>query len=84
MRVHVWREGKFPTPAEVRTALAHDLARGSMPAGKAIESRPMPLNPLPSIQDVLADGDAASRDAAIEEPVPSGFYDELEPAGNRR
>jgi hypothetical protein len=84
VRVHVWREGRFPTPAEVRTALAHDLARGAPPvASKASDSRPMPLAPVPSIQQVLADGDAASREAALE-PVPSGFYDEFEPAAPGR
>lgn len=84
VRVHVWREGKFPTAAEVRTALAHDLARGAPPVvAKASESRPMPLAQVPSIQDLLADGDAASREANLE-PVPSGFYDEFEPAAPTR
>jgi hypothetical protein len=32
------------------------------------------------LHDVLAEGDAAVRDPE-HEPVPSGFYDDFEPAG---
>jgi len=88
VRVHTWREGHLPTAAEVRTALAHDLVRGSGPmAPVPLSSRPMPLIPVPETQelhDLLADGDAAaaSRDKD-NEPVPSGFYEDYDaaPAG---
>jgi hypothetical protein len=81
VRVHVWREGHLPTAAEVRTALAHDLVRGSGPMAP-VSSRPMPLIPVPEMRelhDVLAEGDAAVRDKDLE-PVPSGFYEDYEPA----
>ncbi|MBL8331451.1 MAG: DUF2726 domain-containing protein [Rubrivivax sp.] len=81
IRVHTWREGRLPTPAEVRTALAHDLVRGAGPMEPVpLSSRPMPLIPVAEAQEldaVLAAGDAAARDGGME-PVPSGFYDELE------
>jgi hypothetical protein len=81
VRVHVWREGRLPTPAEVRTALAHDLVRGSGPMQPvATTSRPMPLIPVPDTQELdalLAEGDAAVRDAGPE-PVPSGFLDDFD------
>lgn len=82
IRVHVWREGKLPTAAEVRTALAHDLVRGSGPMQpvSAISSRPMPLIPVPETQELdalLAEGDAAMRDAGAE-PVPSAFLDDFQ------
>lgn len=84
VRVHTWREGHLPTPAEVRTALAHDLVRGSGPMAPVSPiSRPMPLIPVPEMRelhDMLAEGDAASRDAD-NEPVPSGFFDDYEPSG---
>ncbi|MCC7098298.1 MAG: DUF2726 domain-containing protein [Rubrivivax sp.] len=81
IRVHVWREGHLPTPAEVRTALAHDLVRGSGPMQPvSTSSRPMPLIPIPETQELdalLAEGDAALRDAGPE-PVPSGFLDDFD------
>ena len=79
IHVHVWREGALPTAAEIRTAMAH--VSGPAAVGmKGTISRPMPLIP---IAEVLADGDRAALEAAFDatqEPVPSGFYDELEPA----
>jgi Protein of unknown function (DUF2726) len=85
VRVHVWREGRLPSPAEVRTALAHDLVRGSGPMQPvASTSRPMPLIPVPEMQELdamLAEGDAATRDAD-HEPVPSAFFEELEESGS--
>ncbi|MCA0244951.1 MAG: DUF2726 domain-containing protein [Proteobacteria bacterium] len=85
IRVHVWREGHLPSPAEVRTALAHDLVRGSGPMQPvAVTSRPMPLIPVPEMQELdamLAEGDAAAMREGELEPVPSGFFDDLEGAG---
>jgi len=82
VRVHVWREGHSPGPAEVRTALAHDLLRGTGPMEPvATVSRPMPLIPVAETQEldaILAAGDAAATGDGELEPVPSGFYDELE------
>ena len=85
IHVHVWREGALPTPAEVRTAMAHV----SGPAAQGIKpttSRPMPLIPVGDISEVLADGDRAALDGAFDanEPVPSGFYDEEEAAAEAR
>lgn len=85
VRVHVWREGHLPTAAEVRTALAHDLVRGSGPMTPIpTSSRPMPLIPVPEIRelhDVLAQGDALARERELE-PVPSGFYEDYVPSAS--
>jgi hypothetical protein len=82
VRVHVWREGQLPTPAEVRTALAHDLVRGSGPMQPvATTSRPMPLIPVAETQELdamLAEGDMAAGRDGTHEPVPSAFFEELE------
>jgi hypothetical protein len=76
IRVHVWREGHLPTPAEVRTALAHDLVRGSGPMQPvATASRPMPLIPVAETHEL--DALLAARDG-MQEPVPSAFFEELE------
>ena len=81
VRVHVWREGHLASPAEVRTALAHDLVRGNGPMQPvSTSSRPMPLIPVPETQEldaILAAGDAAAADLD-HEPVPSGFFEEME------
>jgi hypothetical protein len=81
VRVHVWREGQLPSPAEVRTALAHDLVRGNGPMQPvSTSSRPMPLIPVAEAHELdalLAEGDAAAADLD-HEPVPSGFFEELE------
>ena len=87
IRVHEWREGELPSVAEVRQAMAHVL----QPAGPGLaspssSSRPMPLIPLPDIEEVLSDGDRAAAEAAFDqalEPVPSGFYEDNEPAPQR-
>ena len=42
-------------------------------------SQPMPLIPVAEIEELLQHGDAAAQDARYE-PVPSGFYDELDAA----
>lgn len=82
VRVHVWREGRLPTPAEVRTALAHDLLRGSGPMPPvATSSKPMPLIPVPETQELdelLAAGDADAARDPEHEPVPSAFMDDYE------
>ena len=86
VRVHVWREGHLPTPAEVRTALAHDLVRGSGPMQPvSTTSRPMPLIPVPEMRELnamLVEGDAASGRDGTHEPVPSTFFEELEETGS--
>ena len=85
IHVHVWREGALPSAAEVRTAMTHLL--GPAAAGmKASHSRPMPFIPVAEISEVLAEGDRAALEASFDasmEPVPSGFYDDIEAAETR-
>ncbi|CAD5374166.1 conserved hypothetical protein [Rubrivivax sp. A210] len=87
IQVHVWREGYLPSASDLRQHLAHIVgtpAVGIKPAS-SVNSRPMPLIPVPDISEVLADGDRAAFEAnfdATMEPVPSAFFEELEsPAG---
>ena len=86
VQVHTWREGALPSSAEVRTAMSRLL--GPAAAGIAgTASRPMPLIPIGDIAEVLAEGDRAALEAEFDasmEPVPSGFYDDLEPAVKSR
>jgi hypothetical protein len=72
IRVYVWREGKLPSMSEVRNDIGGALVDN---APRATPSRPMPLIPVPDITEILADGDALDHTM---EPVPSGFFDEIE------
>lgn len=87
IRVHEWREGQLPTVTEVRQAMAHVLqpAKPGIKTG-GTASKPMPLIPVAEIEEILSEGDRAAAEAAFDpamEPVPSGFYDEVEPAAPR-
>jgi hypothetical protein len=87
--IHVleWREGALPEASEVRSAMSAVLAQSGRikPRGKPSASRPMPLIPVGEINEVLAEGDAAYEAFdAMQEPVPSGFYDEPETADATR
>lgn len=90
IRVYTWREGDLPTVAEVRATLGAELSAQVLPGQpqqsqpKPTNSRPVPLIPVAEIEEILADGDLAVRDAM--EPVPSAFFDDFEPAaaGARR
>ncbi|MEY3252577.1 MAG: hypothetical protein RL227_1550 [Pseudomonadota bacterium] len=88
IRVHEWREDQLPTVPEVRHAMAHVLApaKPGIKPGGPTSSRPMPLIPVADIEEMLSDGDRAAAEAAFDpamEPVPSGFYDEIEPTPQR-
>jgi hypothetical protein len=86
VQVFTWREGDLPTAEQVRNLLAPLLA--PTPAANAKQftgSRPMPLIPVAEMEEILADGDrAAELMEANLEPVPSGFFDDLEAATPRR
>lgn len=82
--IHVitWREGELPTAAEVRFAMAAVVGGVAATHAKATTSRPMPLIPVGDISEVLAEGDRAALEAEMDasmEPVPSAFFEELEP-----
>jgi hypothetical protein len=91
--IHVfhWREGALPSPAEVRTAMSRLVGVEAL-AVRPTASRPMPLSSPQAartradIEALLAQGDRAS-ETSLEpgmDPVPSAFFEELEPAAARR
>ncbi len=91
--VHVltWREDNLPTPPEVRHAMTAIVggsaaAAAATAATRATTSRPMPLIPVAEISEILAEGDRAAFEAddPSMEPVPSGFFEDLEVAEARR
>lgn len=84
--VYTWREGALPELQQVRNALAPHRTRAGKRPSEHAESRPTPLIPVAEMHEILADGDryAAEREADdANEPVPSGFFDDLDllPAG---
>ena len=89
--VHVWNQDRLPTVADVRAQLDVLLTQNRQrpfgePAAWSSTSRPMPLIPVPDITEVLAEGDALAAQAELQDPVASGFFDDLDmgTAGNGR
>ncbi len=81
--VLVWRHDDLPTPAQVRAQLHVVTGTSrSRPAGRRADAAPssgaMPLIPVPEVTELLAEGDALAAAAEPCDPVPSGFYDELD------
>lgn len=86
VRVHVWQDASLPSVTEVRSEFGASLAArpGGVPATKPAPARAdtapggaaTPLIPVAEIEEILAEGDAQDHSM---EPVPSGFFDELEP-----
>ena len=84
--VYVWREGELPNLSHVRSSLGA-LAGAAAEGIKPLASRPMPLIPVAEISEILADGDRAALEAAMDasmEPVPSAFFEDLEPVASAR
>lgn len=82
VKVYTWREDQLPTATQVRTLIGAALMK-SQPAAavrqQPIHSRPIPLIPVAEIEEILAEGDHEfARTDAAQEPVPSGFFDDLE------
>lgn len=81
VQVLTWREGSLPSPQNVRNALAPLLVRDKPAAApKPSGSQPMPLIPVPEMEEILAEGDRLAAEGDALEPVPSGFFDDFEPA----
>ena len=74
--VHEWNEDDLPSVSEAR-ALFLPKATGSATEEVAITRGGRALLPVADIQEMLADGDAT--DYGQLEPVPSGFFDDLDP-----
>ena len=87
IHVFTWREGELPSPVEVRNALIKLVSPEQAQQVKATHSKPMPLIPVPDIAEVLAEGDRAALEAEFDprmEPVPSTFFDDLDPIPRQR
>ncbi len=79
IEVQVWSEDRLPSASEVRSLLGNVLERSAGGQPKATASRPMPLIPVAEMEELLLHGDAIAQDTSFE-PVPSAFFDDLEPA----
>lgn len=79
--VHEWNEDELPTVAQARALF---LPKAGSAAGEEIAVTPggRALLPVAEIQELLADGDAT--DYGQLEPVPSGFFDDLDPRMGRQ
>jgi hypothetical protein len=74
--VHTWNAESVPTAAEVRALFKVGGASSEhqdafSPGGKRIL-------PVPEIMEMLADGDDEFTRTMVHDPVPSGFFDDLD------
>jgi hypothetical protein len=79
--VYAWREDMLPSVEQVRALLGAQLARhADEETARSLftSSRPMPLIPVPEISEVLAEGDAWAGSQDAMEPVPSGFFEDID------
>ena len=74
--VHEWNEDDLPSVTEAR-ALFMPKALASAAEEVVVTRGGRALLPVAEIQEMLADGDAT--DYGQLEPVPSGFFDDLDP-----
>lgn len=86
--VHVitWIEGELPSASEVRHMLM-PLVAPEPAAARPASAGAMPLIPLPEMAELLAEGDRAAFEAEFDpamEPVPSAFFEDLEPVSAAR
>ncbi len=81
IHVSIWREESLPTASAIRRELGGLLGVAAEGITRPpATSRAMPMIPVPEIEEILAAGDRATYDGGME-PVPSGFFEELEAAG---
>ena len=76
VKVHVWRETDLPSIAAVRELFK---SKGDAPAEDAegIDLGGRHMIPVPEIQELLMEGDELAYNH-LNEPVPSGFFDDLD------
>jgi hypothetical protein len=78
--LHAWKADELPGPVEVRRLFMVEATEDSCEVDQAgRELVPVPM----AIEQVLADGDAVAYGPGGD-PVPSGFFDELDAAPARR
>lgn len=82
VKVHVWRDTELPNIAAVRELFKgkEDAAAGD---GSEIDLGGRHMIPVPEIQEFLMEGDGLDYNLA-NEPVPSGFFDDLDAAAAAR
>jgi hypothetical protein len=89
--VHVWLEDDLPSVQDVRAlfgavlgaanpeAAAEATSTAGMPRRASTSAAHEPLIPVADISEVLAEGDEAAERHEAMEPVPSGFFDDIDP-----
>jgi Protein of unknown function (DUF2726) len=78
--VHEWNEDALPTVAEARALFRKSAVNDSEEV--TVTSGGRALLPVAEIQEMLAEGDAT--DYGQLEPVPSGYFDDLDPRLSRQ
>ena len=82
VKVHVWREAELPSIADVRR-LFKNKGEGAAGSADEFDADGRHLIPVPEIQELLLEGDGLDY-KHLNEPVPSGFFDDLDAGANVR
>jgi Protein of unknown function (DUF2726) len=83
VKVHVWSDNDLPSIAAVRELFKNSKGDASMSDDGEVDIGGRHMIPVPEIQEVLMEGDHLDYNQA-NEPVPSGFFDDLDAAANAR
>ena len=81
--VHVWTEGALPSVTEARALLRPQASDASSDEWGQLDQAGHLLIPVADIKELLAQGDDAFANDPMQDPVASGFFDDLD-AGRAR
>ncbi len=83
IKVHVWSDDDLPTIATVRELFKNSKGEAAAGDDNEIDTGGRHMIPVPEIQEFLMEGDGVDYNQA-NEPVPSGFFDDLDAAASAR
>ncbi len=83
VKVHVWHDNDLPSIAAVREMFKNSKGDAAASDEDEVDVDGRRLIPVPEIQEFLMDGDQLDYNQA-NEPVASGFFDDLDAASNSR
>jgi hypothetical protein len=79
--VHVWTDMNMPSLHEVRTLFSRRSAEELQQEPELLGDHGQAMLPVPDIQELLAAGDMSFASDPLQDPVASGFFDDLEAMG---
>ena len=81
--VHNWNADALPSISEARALFMAHAQEASVGRGPSMTAGGKPILPVPEMLEVLAAGDEAAAANPHSEPVPSGYFDDLDATPSR-